>query len=86
MRTTGTYFADISADVVTVAVDGVLTLRALIEANNHCVGIQSGNHSTRSPLVEELGAVVMADAHQHPIACFQRVADGRPQIRVERAG
>ena len=85
MSTTGTYLADISADIVAVAVDGVLTLRALIEANNHCVRVQSGNNATCSPLVEELSTVVMADAHQHPIACFQRVPDGRPQIRVERA-
>ena len=81
----GMYLADVAADVIAVAIDGVLTLRALVETDNHRVGIQSGNHRTRTPLVEELTTIVVADGDQHPVARLQRLAHGRPEVGVERA-
>ena len=81
----GAYLADVAAHVVAVAVDGVLPLRALIEADDHRVGVNAGNDGTRPLLVEKLAAVVVANGDQHPVACLERVAHGRPQVGVERA-
>ena len=81
----GAYLANVATDVIAVAVNGVLTLRALVEADDHRVGIQSGNDRTRSSLVEELTTIVVTDGDQHPVARLQRLAHSRPEVGVERA-
>ena len=68
-----------------IAVDGVLALRALVEPDEHGVGVYARDDGAGASAVEVFAAVVVADAHEHPVAGLQRLADGGPQVGVERA-
>ena len=78
------YFLNILAQVGAIAIDGVLPLQTLVEANVHCIGIDTGNHRTGPFLIEKLTIVVMSDADDYPVAWLQGFAHSRPQVGIER--
>ena len=81
--TGSTNILDVATQVVTVTVDGVLPLRALVEADVAGVHVNAGDDGTSPTLVEELAVVIMADADDNPIALLQSLTDGRPEVGIK---
>ena len=85
--TLGTDIGDIAAQIAAVCINHLLTVGRIalvhhLDVHQHRVLSRSGNTGTGAPLV--VGAVVvMPDAHNHPVARFQRLANLRPKITVE---
>ena len=81
-----TDITDIQTQIVTIAIDGIGYLLTLIEADNHCVGIHAVNDTTCTFLIKEIGLIVMSDGDNNPVARFQGLTDGRPQVSIEITG
>ena len=81
----GTNLADITAQIVAVAVDGIVHLLALVETDNHRIGVDALNDTTSPPRVEEIRLVVMTNRNKHPVAWLQRLANGWPEVGIERS-
>ena len=76
---------DIAAQVVAIAVNGIVYLLALVEAHHHRIFCHTIDDTTRPLLVEEVSMIVMANAHNHPVARLQSLPHGRPQVGIERS-
>lgn len=78
--------SDIAAQVVAVAVDGVGNLLAKVEARDKGILSHAVDHTTGALGIEEVGMVVMTDAHDDPVARLEGLAHGRPEVGIEVAG
>ena len=84
MGTGSPAFSDILAHVAAVGIDHLLA-SCLLDGHLHRVGACSLHHGTGTPLVKGT-AVIVSDRDNHPVAWFQGLTDGRPELGVEGTG
>ena len=69
-----------------IAIDGIRNLFTQVIAYDHRILCHTVDDPTGALGIEEVGMVVMADAHNHPVAWLQGLAHSWPQVGVEVTG
>ena len=85
----GTFLSDvvdILPQIGAVAINSVMLLCTLVEADNHRVGVYAGDDTTGSSGIKEVGSIVVAYRDNDPVAGFQCLMNSGPEVGVEGSG